>query len=117
MKYESAKQLKDAGFPQESRNYEAYGTKGELVKYCLECGDWNDVFACSIPLLSELIEACVKNMPPVARPFFTLSWSKSRWHALVPTIFTDHDLGEVFNGIGDSPEEAVANLWLALNKK
>lgn len=62
----------------------------------------NEILPC--PTLSELIEACGDS-------FVNLTKSDKDWHC---NWFDDHE-GE--NTIGGTPEEAVANLWLALNRK
>lgn len=88
MKYELAKELKDAGFPQHS------------------CTDITcSKNALTIPTLSELIEACGDGR-------FKLSRTKM-WHAVIQKgDMPSHDWKHGF-----TPEEAVARLWLALNTK
>ncbi len=87
--YELAKKLKEAGFPQKD--------------YRLECRDLPNGTAPIMfyPTLSELIEAC-----------------GSKFGALLVgpgILWTASGNGlEVHAG---NPEEAVANLWLELNKK
>lgn len=95
MNYELAKKLKDAGFPQ----------------YSIEClfdpklKEWGaSDMACS-PTLSELIEAC-------GDQFYELCKTDYDW---IANCYSDKN--RVVYERGDSPEEAVANLWLALNKK
>ena len=83
MNYELAKQLKDAGFPQN-------GT-----------GQFIDVKLAS-PTLSELIEACGDD-------FLNLYKTKDKWNCVHP--LEDND-----DCCGSTPEEAVAHLWLELNK-
>jgi len=92
--YELAKKLKEAGFKSKDNAY--------------------------IPTLEELIEACGKET-------FTLWNYNKKWFCGLRTImkkdtgcFTDtHTLIIDYEDyvIGNSPEEAVANLWLKLNKK
>jgi|ERR1035437_2178547 hypothetical protein len=134
MNYELAKKLKEAGFLQEYRKTDpamdwAYTNAGDLVMLHDDCDtDWwiaqayNDSwenlergllyvktnwFKC--PTLSELIEACGKKL-----------------HCLVHTIDGGIDSDREFWSVGvdnvvtnwvnaTTPEEAVANLWLALN--
>jgi hypothetical protein len=95
MTYELAKTLKDAGFPQnlnpgngEGFVYEGDHPKGPGV-YC--------------PTLSELIEACGSD-------FYELKNLTFGWIA-------NADSDYLKRGDGSTPEEAVARLWLALNKK
>lgn len=89
MNYEVAKRLEDAGFE---------------FKTHLVCGDGidtEDSFFEHKPTLSELIEACGE----------IHLWGPNQgsgWYA---------DGGENTKQHGSTPEEAVANLWLALNEK
>jgi len=110
--YTLAKQLEKAGFPQDpnGRGYDCYPNVGE---YCglLEdehddkCDDWDckrtipsDVYP---PTLSELIEACGVGIRLLINRYGT-------------TIAETQS--EKFKGVGKSPEEAVANLYLAINQ-
>ena len=95
MNYELAKELKDAGFPQSEPN----GFPGILNPD----GDTTVYY----PTLEELIEACGDSSISLAK------WGK-KWQAGY------HDKWGECNGpegSGETPEEAVANLWLAINKK
>ena len=103
MNYELAKQLKDAGFPQDSKNYEAYGTDGEIIKYCLECGMWTEDIDCSKPFLSELIEACGNRFDSLRK---TVKWFASG--------YAKDSVKEVW---GETAEEAVAKLWMVLHRE
>ncbi len=108
MNYQLALQLKEAGFPQTTeffheefedadnqryhRPHYIYGIrKGEAPS--VEQGLIAD------PTLSELIEACGEKIA------FRLQFVAHKWLA--------ENCGKL--GIGSTPEEAVANLWLALN--
>ncbi len=110
MRYELAKKLKDAGFPQ---------TRMEMVKFSLAekpielpyivgaiattlggSEEWRIIS----PSLSELIEACGEKFGVLER--FKHS---GKFGAYIP-----NDIGT--SGTGSTPEEAVANLWLDLNK-
>lgn len=101
MKYELAKKLKDAGFPQQTEH-----------TYCwVEAHqDWeldNGVTStekgfCACPTLSELIEACGDG-------FKHLDKEGKLWYAYNINGHSK-DEGEL------TPEEAVAYLWLELNK-
>lgn len=117
MNYELAKQLKDTGFPQKG--------KGELTlfmnfmdgtfKATVNDGEGtvDSERLIYIPTLSELIiEACGYGVFTLVRNYVGLT-----------TIWTS---GIVRNSIvenrevmvtGSTPEEAVARLWLAINKK
>ncbi len=95
MNYELALQLKEAGFPQKGKGH-FETTKLDEPYY--------------IPTLSELIEACEDDN------FHLLSGSivgaYIEWQA-----YTGFARMPKHIGVGTSPEEAVAKLWLALNKK
>jgi len=103
MQYELAKKLKDAGFPQADPNRALNVGTFQYV------GDNSDKETlCYIPTLSELIEAC-------GHYFYQLtkeddgSWTCASINGYPKSGF----------GVTNSPtlEEAVAKLWLALNKK
>jgi len=88
MTYELAKQLKDAAFPQQG-NGSTFGSPNEVVY---------------LPTLSELIEACGDQFYCVEKNLKEAPlWTATGW---------DDDFG-----VGQTPEEAVAKLWLALNQK
>lgn len=92
MTYELAKELKDAGFPQTGKG-NFYGGDGSALG-----GTTIDVVY--KPTLSELIEACVDFQSLIKR-------SSIEFEAR----------GSDDRCLGLTPEEAVARLWLALNKK
>lgn len=92
MTYELAKQLKDAGFPQKENTY----WKNERGEGTL------GVYA---PTLSELIEAC-------GEEFYSIRKQTLKYCA--ESVASDD---RFFQAKGSTPEEAVANLWLELNKK
>lgn len=90
MNHELAQKLKDAGFPQ---------IRGIAVE-----AEGKSMYGVYFPDLSELIESC-------SDKFLSLHRSNQK----VPSWMA---FGTVEPTISfDSPEEAVANLWLALNKK
>ena len=88
MNYELAKQLKDAGFPQIGSGFTLYPNDGihKEVRF---------------PTLSELIEACGGNSKALIQQN-----NKTMWEYAID--------GQ--GAVGQTPEEAVANLWLELNK-
>ena len=90
MNEELIEQLKAAGFVKKEPN----GTFSFDFNY--------------VPTLSELIEACANNS-------FELLLQDGKWSAILDPelIGVDDDLPE---GVGKTPEEAVAKLWLALHK-
>ena len=114
--YELALKLKETGFPQEP---EKYGV-GSFYWKRKNCWGFTDVAEYNneeieyqkrcykIPTLSELIEACGDG-------FRELYKSEKIWFAL---YFPVNDDGNKLRfEIGQTPEEAVAKLWLKLNKK
>lgn len=118
MNYETAKKLKDAGFPQEigddvSRN--CYFSDDDQKTYLA----WHPNAklygnSCKCPTLSELIEACGYSVN-----LSNLIGYREKYETTDDWIATKHygfkrpeDIGT-----GKTPEEAVANLWLALNNK
>mgnify|MGYP001559052370 CR=1 FL=1 len=97
MNYELAKKLKDAGWVQNTDNVDQF----------IYDDDYTEESGCYLPTLSELIEAC----DPHWADFELVNNldSHGKWQC---TRGDKH--GE---GIGETPEEAVANLWFVLNKK
>lgn len=108
MNYELALKLKEAGFPIKT----LYETDPAIqTEIYIE-----HVF----PTLSELIEACGDNLIAIQR--HEDNWSQGceviykGWDAVQEWV--SYYPPEVEKGaFGDTPEEAVANLWLELNKK
>lgn len=94
MNYELAKQLKEAGFPQVGYPIK----KGEFI--CVTPWTVNEFYC---PTLSELIEACGN------KNFRLLADHKGKWSA--------YSYIDAIGAEGDTAEEAVALLWLKLNKK
>jgi hypothetical protein len=96
MNYELAEELKNAGFPQTDGEY--IGSSGK---------------ECLIPKLGQLIDAC-----GVER-FWQLesrNISQGQWNASGYKKTRNRDEVTIVSGYGSTPEQAVANLWLALNK-
>lgn len=120
LSYETARALKDAGFPFEDISDEIRGHRiddreprpdieemskvgfvgGGRIPFVVFLGDAFSVF--KIPTLSELIEA-------VGGGFFKLI------HTSTDVLWTAETL--TAKGTGKTPEEAVANLYLALHNK
>lgn len=102
MNYELAKELKDAGFPQKTGYYlPESGNPYDGLKT-----DW-----AYSPTLSELIEACdfefklekLRDAPCEGEDVDTFTYEAR------------NNTGVFY--VSDTPEEALACLWLALNKK
>jgi hypothetical protein len=98
MNYELAKELKDAGFSQCGKG-EFIGVSGGLIDHS------GDVY---VPTLEEIIEACGHGIWNLTKTNEAVTY----WHA--SNGLRDR---ECKYGYGTTPEEAVANLWLALSKK
>lgn len=103
MNYELVKKLKDAGFPQEG-----FGMWWDGKVFTTK-DIYSDLY---LPTLSELIEACGEN-------FISLDLVNKRddykWEACCKyCCCNEHGEGRHYIG-GKTPEEAVANLWLAIN--
>lgn len=102
MTYELAKQLKDAGFPQTGTHTKFFSG---LDKLPVSVGFGYEPLAVEdsiyVPTLKELIEAC-------GEKFGSLNNNGSFWQA-------NHSTKSI-EGIGSTPEEAVANLWIELHK-
>lgn len=101
MKYELAKKLKDAGFPEITR----VALELNLFRY----RNINDPEVVTFPYIQELIEEVMK----FNELDFGLVREEDTW-----TSFRGFFNGQWTSwGSGKTPEEAVANLWLELNGK
>ncbi len=124
MIYELAKKLEDAGFPQgfkgafdDSQGEYFCGESEELAKSVwISLEEYEEGTVCDgewklyskNPTLSELIEACGDEFDSLKRLPASNSWVALRMHD------GENDQVPCF---GATPEEAVANLYLAINKK
>ncbi len=96
MKYELVKKLKDAGFPM-------FMTDHENCDY--QQVEIFEGVAYHVPNLSELIDACgdrFEKLTKFGNRFFAVGEKKAGYSEITYYAI---------------PEEAVANLWLVLNKK
>lgn len=113
MDYKLAKQLKDAGFPQEGRDYLCPDS-------CKEPSMWHDNHTVLLPTLSELIEACGDGKRIVLYGPGTVDQGEWYWGPSETQWFVYYQYPgkgmKSEEGFGSSPEEAVARLWLELNK-
>lgn len=115
MKKELAVQLKQAGFPQvftEAKCYYDTQEKSETTYFVPYYGIDNETRYAVVPTLEELIEACGDDFGEVG-----LAGSyedRGRWRA---SLGWDGCGGYENDVYAQTPTEAVANLWLALNKK
>ena len=106
--YELAKKLKDAGFPQNGPGKFEFGCRLPREAMTLKHGFGSNCDCLvKFPTLSELIEGCGDDFGSLDMRFIT----PKTWHA------SEHYMPTEPLGRGDTPEEAVANLWLALNNK
>jgi len=109
MPYELAKQLKDAGFPQDRK-------RGWFVFRDPKAPDAH--FQAYIPTLSELIEACGDDFVRLTR--YTYSGGKIGWYASPKAFLGFQQVApeeHLADFHGSTPEEAVAHLFLALHSK
>ena len=102
--YELALELKKAGFPQK------YGV-GNQMSYVDEnntFGNLDSEEQCYVPLLEELIDACGEEFIGLFTRSYggkVYKWGAQSWE------------GEGTTSLGKTPLEAVAKLYIALNKK
>lgn len=101
MDYKKCKELKDAGYPQKEGKYICHPDYEESWSI-KECEDTN----CYSPTLSFLIEACGDG--------FEQLWNVTKDECADGHKWEAHTDGYCM--VGETPEIAVANLWLALNK-
>lgn len=101
LSYELCKQLRDAGFPQLYEQGEYFEDSNAPE------GDTDGAYR---PTLSELIDACMVN-----DGCFSLEYNHKTWWA--KHIASQGDLHTVKTKSGDTADQAVARLWLLLNKK
>lgn len=103
MTYDTAKKLKEAGFPQNHPNWDAD------LRFCPDCISESDEGGemAHLPTLEELIAAC-------ADGFLSLNLERpqdahpKKWRA-------QYAANPEMVYYGSTPEEAVANLWLVLH--
>lgn len=113
MIYELAKELKDAGFPQKS------GFHASNAKNC-NCNTRGLATSCHLaylPTLSELIEACGEGFESLVRADYEDIGVEWEAYPTDKAYKGDCIAGCCGYETGDTPEEAVARLWLALNSK
>lgn len=103
--YEQAKALKDAGFPQTSNFGGDYYSHNKVLSIDVYLESEQKIkeesIDCVVPSLSKLIEACGEDFTELERNM------DGTWHCR-PCY------GKCISH--NTPEEAVVNLWLELNK-
>jgi hypothetical protein len=105
MTYELAKQLKNAGFPKENFQTCEGGEK---------CNLGIEPHYFDAPTLPELIEACGDRLEELSKTTHK-GKSDQKWGAYAYQC-EQCEYTKSYSGYGSTPEEAVAKLWLALNK-
>ncbi len=98
--YELAKQLRDAGFPQNSEDTISEYLPDSPIPYYER--------SVSNPSLSELIEVCGNGFDILKRDL------ENMW---IAESGPDDFYGADYRSEGSTPDEAVAKLYLAINKK
>lgn len=106
MNYSLAKKLKEAGFPQGLKPM--FDAEGYIHRTNEEDENW--VYE---PSLEELIEACGNRFDELMK---SKHIKDSLWRATAYPC-EECDWKGMFHGVGSTPIEAVASLWLELNKK
>lgn len=123
MEYKLAKELKDAGFSfmtttDDNKLYLAIFTTKDIVDFHgRQLVKFDDEWF-YVPTLSELIEACGERNDDerLGTGEFTLWSEEGVWEAGYKRISNDETYLHP-EAQGKTPEEAVAKLWLELNKK
>ena len=123
MNYELAKQLKEAGFYQATWRGQNYFNEDGLAVISDEFLENERMQGkIKIPSLSELIESCGDKFEWLGNYGVTkyghqddigkTVWVCGKWSGTFVSVGDDFD--EISRG--STPEEAVANLWLKINK-
>jgi hypothetical protein len=115
MTYALAKQLKDAGFDQFLYLGSDYWRDGIAYEVMTDLSvPYEPERNIKAPSLSELIKACGNDFGFLISPGYEISdVVQEEWIAQQGHRF----LEQLIRGFGQTPEEAVSNLWIALNKK
>lgn len=120
MDYELVKQLKDAGFPQYLTKDSFIYIDGVEIIHNTDLGTVTveNPELVKVPSLSELIEACGDEFDTLYKgrsASFSYPEQDGKWYCNASHNEANYS---IYGGIeGLSPEEAVAHLWLELNKK
>jgi len=105
LNYKDALELKNAGYPQGGKGFGLF--PDDLTEFPYR-GDEPNVHkdVVYIPTLSELIEACGDEFNNLEH--HTYSTPVPYWECWSVT--------QMFQAMGETPEQAVKNLWVQLNK-
>lgn len=110
MNYELCKKLKDAGFPLEAASLADYRTNKPSFEYGVDFIGRKGVWL--YPALKKLIEECKEDFHALFRiVHVNIQDLDKRWKASARAKKSTQ-----LHTFGSTPEEAVANLWLELNK-
>jgi len=111
--YKLSKELKEAGYPQEGDGYAVFESGGKPMKAHLI--GVPDVVAYA-PTLSELIDSCGENFQQLYKKHGDyVASTEELGHSAEQR--NNPSLGYTWiEGYGKSPKEAVAKLWLELNR-
>lgn len=115
MTYETAKKLKDAGYPQDGANLYAvryHLTDNGNMEYlmgglALRNTPYDEGKMVMVPDLSSLIRSCGDALVSINRESLPLRFGGWYCHS---------DIGHATRAGDSTPEEAVADLWINLNK-
>lgn len=108
MEYSLAKELKDAGFPQEADRLEKRGFP-DIAHALRFCQTEEDVYYSP---LSVLIEACGDKLGTIHRHLDNTGWTVNGTSKIITTVMI-----EDLHFSATTLEGALSRLWLALNKK
>ena len=108
--YELAKELKDAGFPPNDKHRRRVCKHNQVPLLCPNGCQKEDIE--TIPTLSELIEACGERLVGMSK-YENGVYLDGKW-----TVAYRKEMMSMSSYVrGDTLEEAVARLWLALHAK
>lgn len=114
--YALALELKNAGFPQspgingdDVRKQIRYGFPTYICEHGNRCGKAHCESSVYFPRLAELIDQCKERFASLHKILSDDTWEALSWMT--------EDQSEFEEGLGETPEVAVANLWLELNRK
>lgn len=111
MNYELAVKLKDAGFPQKDVTTPILFREPDSNGNVESARAIDGVYA---PTLEDLIEACGDRFGKLLSPTYRERYDGRRDHW---TALSDDDRTDMYDVEGKTPEEAVANLWLTINRR
>lgn len=125
--YELAKKLKEAGFPQKKIGYVWFFRKAVNNYFIQREAGWLKVYTKNadnlknewyfVPTLEELIEACGDRFEYLYRADEDMKEVGIYWICGQNPSGEGDEFKMNPSGQGKTPSEAVANLWLQLNKK